>query len=91
MLLEAEHINAMLGEKNWLIKGSVIFKTFRFEKFQESINFVNEVSDLAQTRNHYPDIEIRGGRVKLTLSSEDEGGVTDQDVSLAIEIDDLEG
>jgi len=90
MLLEAEHINAMLREKNWLIKGSTIFKTYKFETFFEAVSFVNDVADLAEVKKHYPEIEIRGVRVKLILTTEDEGGVTDKDVSLALEIDERE-
>jgi hypothetical protein len=38
---------------------------------------------LAEARDHHPDIDIRWNRVKLTLSTHSEGGLTTKDFALA--------
>jgi 4a-hydroxytetrahydrobiopterin dehydratase len=52
--------------------------------------FVNKVADLAEEANHHPDILIHGwNKVRLTLSTHSEGGVTEKDRALAERIDQL--
>ncbi len=60
-----------------------ITKTYRFRDFKEAIAFVNEVAHVAEARNHHPDILIQYNRVTLTLSTHDEGGVTEKDLAMA--------
>ena len=46
--------------------------------------FVNRVAELAEERNHHPDILVHGwNNVRLTLSTHSEGGVTENDHALA--------
>ena len=49
--------------------------------------FVNKVAQAAKAADHHPDIEINYNRVKLTLSTHSEGGLTDKDFALARSID----
>ena len=45
---------------------------------------MNRVADAAEEQNHHPDILIHGwNKVRLTLSTHSEGGVTDADFQLA--------
>jgi 4a-hydroxytetrahydrobiopterin dehydratase len=37
--------------------------------------------------NHHPDIDIRFDKVKLTLTTHDEGGITEKDFALARQCD----
>lgn len=90
MILENNHINLVLKDTGWVLKGKSITKTFKFDSFGVAIQFVNQVADISDERNHYPQIEINKDRVKLFLSTHDEGGVTDMDITLAADIDELE-
>jgi 4a-hydroxytetrahydrobiopterin dehydratase len=48
------------------------------------------VAELAEAANHHPDILIHGwNKVRLTLSTHSEGGITDADFRLAAQIDGL--
>ena len=49
--------------------------------------FVNRVADLAEAAGHHPDIDIRYNRVRIGLTTHDEGGVTDKDLRLAGQIE----
>ena len=52
--------------------------------------FVNQVGEMAEGANHHPDILIHGrNKVRLTLSTDSEGKVTQADHDLAAGIDGL--
>jgi 4a-hydroxytetrahydrobiopterin dehydratase len=73
--------------EGWTHLGNAIHKEFRFPGFTGSVAFVNRVAEAAEAAGHHPDIEIHYQRVLISLSTHDEGGVTEKDVSLAREID----
>ncbi len=52
--------------------------------------FVNQVADAAEEANHHPDILVHGwNKVRLTLTTHDEGGLTENDHKMAERIDGL--
>jgi 4a-hydroxytetrahydrobiopterin dehydratase len=68
---------------DWSQRAQTICRTFKFEGFLMSIAFVRRIAKQAQKINHHPDIDIRFDRVTLTLTTHDEGGITEKDFSLA--------
>ncbi len=74
---------------NWSKRAQTIRRTFTFEGFLESIDFVNRVAKEAQKSNHHPDIDIRFNKVTLKLTTHDEGGLTEKDFSLARQCDEV--
>jgi len=52
-----------------------------------SIAFVHRIAKRAQKMNYHPDIDIRFDKVKLTLTTHDEGGITEKDFALARQCD----
>ena len=72
---------------NWSKRAQVIFRTFKFEGFLKSVDFVNRIARKAQKMNHHPDIEIRFNKVTLKLTTHDDGGITKKDFSLAQQCD----
>ena len=73
----------------WLKHAQTICRTFKFEGFMLGISFVRRVAKQAQKNNHHPDIDVRFDQVKLTLTTHDEGGITDKDFSLARQCDQI--
>lgn len=71
----------------WSRKGDTITKTYQFKTFPAAISFVGRVAEAAETADHHPDIDIRYTKVTCTLSTHDAGGVTQNDLDLAAEID----
>jgi len=51
--------------------------------FLKSIDFVNRIARKAQKINRPPDIDIRFDKMALTLTTHDEGGITEKDFSMA--------
>ncbi len=88
--LKAERIQTrMRSVPGWRGKDrrKAIARTYTFPGFRASIAFVNLVAELAEARDHHPDIDIRYNKVTLTLSTHSAGGLTEKDFDLARLID----
>ncbi len=83
--LSLDEINKKIKDLNdWdLIEEKEIKKTFTFKSFLQSIEFVNKIAPIAEKLNHHPNILIQYNMVTLTLSTHDEGGITEKDFILA--------
>ena len=66
--------------------GKNITKTFKVKDFIGAINFVNKISEIAESEGHHPDINIRYNKVKLILSTHAIGGLSLNDFILAAKI-----
>jgi len=73
----------------WELEKKHIERTFEFDDFSDSIDFVNAVSEVAEEEEHHPDIDIRYNKVRLVLSTHSKGGLTELDFGLAERIDTL--
>jgi 4a-hydroxytetrahydrobiopterin dehydratase len=80
------HLKAL---PNWSKRAEAIVCTFQFEGFLKSISFVNRIAGKAQKCNHYPDIDVRFNKGTLTLTTHDEGGITEKDFLLARQCDEV--
>jgi 4a-hydroxytetrahydrobiopterin dehydratase len=90
-LTDAEIQERLAGHADWQQRnGESIVREDAFADFAGAIAFVNRVADLAEAANHHPDILVHGwNKVRLTLSTHSEGGLTDADFRLASQIDQL--
>ena len=89
LLTESEVSAALTDLPDWSRTGDSIRRTVELPSFPEAIEFVRRVGEAAEDANHHPDIDIRWRKVTLVLSTHSEGGLTQKDVSLAQQIDDL--
>jgi 4a-hydroxytetrahydrobiopterin dehydratase len=64
---------------------------YQFKDFRAAMKFVNDVAELAERRDHHPDIEIKYNKVQLTFYTHTVNAVTEKDRQLAAEIDKLMG
>jgi 4a-hydroxytetrahydrobiopterin dehydratase len=72
----------------WRSEGDALVRDFEFADFAAAMAFANRVAEAAEAANHHPDILVHGwNKVRLTLSTHSEGGVTDKDRELAGAID----
>ena len=71
----------------WSEMNGSLQRTYQFKNFVEAMAFVNKVAELAEKAQHHPDILIRYGKVTLTLSTHDAGGITEKDFDLAAQAD----
>ena len=74
----------------WTLEGNQIAKLFQFKDFAEALSFVNKVGAEAERMDHHPDIFIHSwNKVKITISTHSEGGITKKDFQLAEKIEGL--
>ncbi|MGD0648788.1 MAG: 4a-hydroxytetrahydrobiopterin dehydratase [Acidobacteriaceae bacterium] len=71
----------------WKLERGELVRTLTFSDFLQAMKFVNHVADLADKAGHHPDIDIRYNKVRLALVTHDAGGITQNDISLARDID----
>ena len=89
-LLSESEIEAKLGElSGWERAGEAIAKTFERGDFVGSVRFVESLVEPAEGMSHHPDLEISWDKVKVTISTHSEGGLTANDFELAAKIDAL--
>ena len=81
--------SALAGVPDWRKQGSTISRVFERKDFPAAVKFVSKAAALAEKAWHHPDIDIRWNKVTLTLTTHDEGGLTEKDFKLAIKFDRL--
>ena len=80
----------MASDAVWRQEGESLVRDYELADFKAAMAFVNRVADLAEEANHHPDILVHGwNKVRLTLTTHSEGGLTDNDHQLAERIDAL--
>lgn len=77
------------GLKDWKLAGKAIERTFHFKSYMHAIEFINRVARVAEEEEHHPDIYNSWRTVRLSLTTHDEGGLTEWDFDLAKKIDGL--
>lgn len=89
--LSEDDIERRLGEvPEWHRDGDAIEREWKHEDFVAALAFANRVGAAAEEANHHPDILLHGwNRVRLTLSTHSEGGLTGADFALAARLDTL--
>jgi 4a-hydroxytetrahydrobiopterin dehydratase len=65
------------------LKDGQIVKTYEFGSYLAGIDFAVELANEAETRDHHPDLLVTWRKVKVSLSTHSEGGITEKDTSLA--------
>lgn len=81
--------HALAALDGWTGTLDGIERTFTFADFAESMRFVGWVADLAEERNHHPDIHVSWNTVRLELLTHSAGGVTQADIDLATSINEI--
>ena len=74
----------------WHFQNNQIEKEYSLKDFKSALNFVNKLGEEAEKMDHHPDINIHSyNKVKISLSTHSEGGVTGKDFNLAEKIENL--
>ena len=64
-------------------------RSVRFGAFLDGIDAVRRVAEHAEREDHHPDIDIRWRTVTFALVTHSEGGITDKDVQMAAQINEV--
>jgi 4a-hydroxytetrahydrobiopterin dehydratase len=66
-----------------------ISKTYPFPDFYETIAFVNAVAYIANQEDHHPDLTVSYNKCKVSFSTHDAGGLTENDFICAAKVNAL--
>jgi 4a-hydroxytetrahydrobiopterin dehydratase len=88
-VLNENEVKEKLNELNgWSHADKLIEKTFELKDFASALAFTIKVGIEAEKSDHHPDILIHSwNKVKISLSTHSEGGVTEKDLKLAALVD----
>lgn len=75
------------GLPGWSRIGESITRTFTLAGFPDAVDFIRRLVEPAETLNHHPDVDLRYNKVIVTLSTHDQGGLTELDFTLAALVD----
>jgi 4a-hydroxytetrahydrobiopterin dehydratase len=89
VLSDEEVVKALAALPGWEREGDEIVKQFERASFPDALAFVVRVGFVAERADHHPDIDVRWRSVRLALSTHSEGGLTEQDFSLAHDIESI--
>jgi 4a-hydroxytetrahydrobiopterin dehydratase len=89
-LLSDAQIEQQLQASAWRREGETIVRDLQLADFAATIVLVDRVAAAAEAANHHPDMLVHGwNKLRLTLSTHSQGGLTDADFELAATIDTL--
>lgn len=89
LLGDEEIATALDGLDGWDRDGDSLVRTVELPSFPAAIEAVRQIGDLAEKRDHHPDIDIRWRTLTLRCSTHSAGGITGKDVELAGSINQL--
>jgi len=90
LLTQDQIDDALAGDlAAWSQDGDAITREVEADSFLAGIALVQQVAEAAEEHDHHPDIDIRYTTLTFTLSTHSEGGLTQNDLTMAREIDRL--
>ncbi len=91
LLSEAELTEHLQDIPLWRRDGATVVREIQASNFAAAIGVVNAIALLAETMDHHPDLFVYGwNKLRITLSTHDQGGLTILDIQLAKKIDALQ-
>jgi 4a-hydroxytetrahydrobiopterin dehydratase len=86
-LLDDAAVTAALdGLAGWTREGDNLVLTAKLPSFPAAIGVVDRVAEIAESREHHPDIDIRWRTLTFRCSTHSAGGITALDTALATAI-----
>jgi 4a-hydroxytetrahydrobiopterin dehydratase len=89
-VLSDEQVDAALPDLNgWERKDGALRRSIKFPAFLAGIDAVRRVGERAEQKDHHPDIDIRWRTVTFALVTHSAGGITENDLKMAREINQI--
>ncbi len=89
LLDDAAVSEALQSLPGWDRQDDSLVRTATLPTFKAAIAVVDEVAEIAEARDHHPDIDIRWRTLTFRCSTHSAGGITRLDVTLAAGISGL--
>jgi 4a-hydroxytetrahydrobiopterin dehydratase len=90
--LQGEKLIAFKDEidPGWeVIEGHHLEREFKFDDFNQALDFVNKVGEIAEEEQHHPDLFLSWGKVGIKLWTHAIDGLSENDFIVAAKVDQL--
>lgn len=81
----------IIGMSGWSVENGRLEKEYRFQNFARAMVFVNKLVNPIEEYQNYPRILITYDRVHVSLFTNQVGAITETDIAMAKEFDELSG
>lgn len=89
-LSEAKIKECLIELPGWSYENGTIKKIFKTRNYACTMGFVTSIGSFAQKHNHHPDyILMKFKEAEVSFSTHSAGGVTENDIKLAKEIESI--
>jgi 4a-hydroxytetrahydrobiopterin dehydratase len=89
-VLSDDEVDAAAAQLDgWQRIDGALRRSVTFPSFLDGIEAVRRVAEHAERADHHPDIDIRWRTVTFALVTHSQGGITEQDVQMAQELDEI--
>jgi 4a-hydroxytetrahydrobiopterin dehydratase len=89
-VLSDDEVDAAAAQLDgWQRIDGALRRSVTFPSFLDGIGAVRRVAEHAEHADHHPDIDIRWRTVTFALVTHSQGGITEQDVQMAQELDEI--
>jgi len=88
---ESEIQKALAELDSWAVADGKLHREYRFRNFVQAFGFMAQVALLAERAAHHPEWSNVYGRVVVDLTTHEAGGITQKDVDLAREMEEIAG
>lgn len=86
-LNEEETKKLMPKVPGWKREGKKIWRKYKFKDFDEAMNFINKMADIAREEDHHPDFQLyEWNNVTVELWTHAVGGLSENDFIVAAKI-----
>lgn len=86
--LTAEEASAGVAKLDgWKVKDDTILRRIKTKDFAEALRIANLAGEVAEQRNHHPEIRLGWGFCRITFTTHDAGGLTQADLDAAAALD----
>jgi 4a-hydroxytetrahydrobiopterin dehydratase len=91
-VLTDDQVDAALPDlPGWEHADGALRRSIKFPGFLDGIDAVRRVAEKAEEKDHHPDIDIRWRTVTFALVTHSAGGITENDLGMAREINGIVG
>jgi 4a-hydroxytetrahydrobiopterin dehydratase len=86
LLSDDELVEVLSSLPAWAGDEKALSRVVTAPDFATAVRIVDEIALIAEELDHHPDIDIRWKKLRFSLSTHSKGGVTENDVALARQI-----
>ena len=86
-LSEIEQFRKLTPNWQFCANDNVLSRIFHFDSYQQTIAFVNQIAEVAESQDHHPELLVTYRRCKVFYKTHTVNGITENEFICAAKID----